>query len=297
MSQRRKKGATTSKLIAYISAGIVHALIIGIMVFNFASDDDTLKVDGFDAEKVDIVKARAVDEDQLQKTRDEIKKKERAKQRQREKEEKRLRDLRRKAEQEKKRLADLREKNKAAEEAERQRIIALEKKKKEDELKEKKRKEKEEREAKEKRIKDAQAKRDAEQRQREREELQKRLLDEETQRRAAAEQRAAAQRTTTAESRAIARIGAKISQAFRVDPALSKDLVSVVRIKVSPSGEVESVRTIESSGDITFDKSGERAVWLASPLPIPTEQEDLAARARFLEQEFEFELLHPFARR
>ncbi len=298
MSERRKKGANTSKMIAYIGAGLLHALIIGVLLFNITFKDDSERVDAFDAEKIDIVKARAVDEDQLQKTRDEIRKKEQAKKRQREREEKRLRDLKKKADREKKRLAELEKQKKAAEEAERQRVIALNKKKqKEKELAEKKRKEQEQREAEKKRKEKAERDAEAERRRRESEELTKRLLAEEEQRRAAAEQRAAAERTTTAQSRAVARIGIKISQAFRVDPSLPKNLVSVVSIKVSPSGEVESVRTIESSGDASFDRSGERAVLLASPLPIPTEEEDLVARARFLEQEFEFELFHPFARR
>jgi len=94
---------------AYDAAGIVRyakALYLEkpTMVVNFTRDDSNAEqVEAFDAEKIDIVKARAVDEDQLQKTRDEIKKKERAKRQKREKEEKRLRDLKKQSEREKKR--------------------------------------------------------------------------------------------------------------------------------------------------------------------------------------------------
>lgn len=315
MSERRKKSAATNKIIAYICAGLIHAAIIGVMVFN-VSGDKAEQIQAFDADKIDIVKARAVDEDQLQKTRDEIRKKDQEKKKNRLDEEKRLRELKQQAEREKKRLAELAKQTEDAEQAEKERAIALQKKKKEEELKEKKRKEKAKRDAEKKRkelkrLAEEKKKREAElarikkekeafetaQRQREQEELTKRLEQEEAERRAAAVKRAAAERTTTAQNRAIARIGAKISQAFRVDPSLPKNLVSVVSIKVSSSGDVESVRTIESSGDAKFDQAGERAVLLASPLPVPTEEEDLTARSRFLEQEFEFELFHPFARR
>ena len=42
-----------------------------------------------------------------------------------------------------------------------------------------------------------------------------------------------------------------------------------VRVRIIPGGEVVSVKTIKSSGNIAFDRSVEQAVQKASPLPVP----------------------------
>jgi len=41
---------------------------------------------------------------------------------------------------------------------------------------------------------------------------------------------------------------------------------------MTPDGEVISVKVTESSGDFSFDRSAEKAVTGASPLPVPTDQ-------------------------
>jgi len=134
-------------------------------------------------------------------------------------------------------------------------------------------KEKAEREAEIKRLKDQQA----ELRQREQEELQKRLLEEETQRRAAAVERAAAERTTTVKSKYSALMEQAVKRQWIVPPGTEPWRKARVNIKLSPRGEVQSVRVVESSGSPAFDKSAETAVLQASPLPLPTPQEDQIA--------------------
>jgi colicin import membrane protein len=44
----------------------------------------------------------------------------------------------------------------------------------------------------------------------------------------------------------------------------------VVRFNIDPDGAIRNVRTIEPSGDASYDASAERAVHAASPLdPVP----------------------------
>ena len=50
----------------------IHAAILGLMVFNFAGDPE--RIEAFDADKIDVVKASAVDESEIQKQVDQIKK-------------------------------------------------------------------------------------------------------------------------------------------------------------------------------------------------------------------------------
>lgn len=320
MSDRRDSSAV-GNIASYLVAGVLHALIVAVMLINFTPSDNAVKVESFDAEKIDVMLARSVNEDQLQQTREEIKEKDRAKKRKREQEEKRLRDLQQKAEQEQQRLDELELQNQLAKEQERERVIALEKKKAEEQRQkelqeqlEKEQREKENREAErkrkqreaelkkleeEKKKKQEELRKLEEQRKqqeefqrrvREEEELRRRLEFDEQQRRAAAIQRAAAQRTTTVVNRAMARLTRKIESAWVLDPSLTRGLKSLVLIRVNESGTVISVRTLRSSGNDSFDKSAERGILLASPLPIPTKEEDMQAHLRFVTEGFEYEM-------
>ena len=44
-------------------------------------------------------------------------------------------------------------------------------------------------------------------------------------------------------------------------------------VRVDPQGKVLSAKVIRSSGNQVFDRSAEKAVYRASPLPLPQEQE------------------------
>ncbi|MHB8623598.1 MAG: cell envelope integrity protein TolA [Sulfuricaulis sp.] len=59
----------------------------------------------------------------------------------------------------------------------------------------------------------------------------------------------------------------------------------LVRVSLTPSGEVLSVTVVRSSGDAAFDRSVEYAVYKAAPLPLP---EDPSLFDNFREIEFWF---------
>jgi colicin import membrane protein len=50
----------------------------------------------------------------------------------------------------------------------------------------------------------------------------------------------------------------------------NKSLTVVVQFNITPEGEIKNVRTIESSGDVQYDTSAERAIRAVNPLePVP----------------------------
>ncbi len=63
-------------------------------------------------------------------------------------------------------------------------------------------------------------------------------------------------------------------------------LACTVKVRIIPGGDVLDVRITRSSGNAVFDRSVERAVLKASPLPLPT---DRALFDRFRELEFIFD--------
>jgi colicin import membrane protein len=69
----------------------------------------------------------------------------------------------------------------------------------------------------------------------------------------------------------ISLIGDKVSSKFRRPPSSARDAFAVVRVRVTPGGRVLSVAVVRSSGDPLFDRAIENAIYLAEPLPIPTE--------------------------
>ena len=60
-----------------------------------------------------------------------------------------------------------------------------------------------------------------------------------------------------------------------------------VLVRLIPSGDVVSVRILQSSGNIAFDRSVEMAVNKASPLPVP--QSSTGLFDHFREVEFVFD--------
>ena len=310
MSDRRDSNAL-GNIASYLVAGVLHALIVAVMLINFTPSDNARKVEAFDAEKIDIMVARSVNEDQLQQTREEIKEKDRAKKRKREQEEKRLRDLQQKAEQEQQRLDELELQNQLAKEQERERVIALEKKKAEEkkqkelqEQLEKEQREKEnheaerkrkQREAELKKLEEEKKKKQEELRKleeqrkqqeefqrrvREEEELRRRLELDEQQRRAAAVQQAAAQRTATVISKYSKLIKEAVDAKWRVPPGTEAWRKARMNIRLSGTGEVLSVTIVESSGSPTFDENAQIAAKQASPVPFPKPEEDAEAHRK-----------------
>jgi len=296
MSDRRKRAGVTNKMVAYIAAGLVHLAIIGAIVFNYTVKRDT--IEAFDAEKIDTINASVIDDRKLQEDIKEIKEKDRKKAEQKAKKEReereRLEKLKRDAEKEEQRIEDLKQKQqdekKKAQELESERKAIALKKKKEIEA-EKKRKEKEEQEKKKREAAERERKKKADE-QRKKDAAaaeEKRLEDADKQRLAdmlAAEEEAkkqqqadrrAGERTATVMSKYSALIEAAIKAKWRISPGTESWREAKVNIKLSPRGEVLSVRIVKSSGLTSFDRSAETAILQASPLPFPSQEEDPTA--------------------
>lgn len=87
-------------------------------------------------------------------------------------------------------------------------------------------------------------------------------------------------------NRHAAMISRKIEQNWRQPLDVGSNLSCRVNIKLQPSGKVISVRVLESSGSLSFDRSVETAVRKASPLPVP-ENRELFEQFRDLTLSFE----------
>ena len=298
MSDRRSRSKAKNKTIAWTAAGIVHLLVIGALVFNFTSEPETIQA--FDADEIaETVQATVIDESEIKNRQDELKQKDRDKKRQEELERKRLRDLQREAEQKKKSITDLQEKIKseqtAADTAERRRKEVqlkaeeeeLERLKKEAERKKREKAEQKQRDriAVEKkksderdRIKREQQEIEAQQRLDQLMEEESRMLQQQEQiRQQAAAAQQSVKRTTTVVNRYISFIKKAIDDKRRITADFERWRVVKVNIKLSPRGDVLSTRIVNSSGSEKYDRDAETAVRLASPLPIPTVEEDAAA--------------------
>ncbi len=67
-----------------------------------------------------------------------------------------------------------------------------------------------------------------------------------------------------------------ISQRWIVPENADKNLSSQFRIRLAPTGEVQNVVLIRSSGDSLLDRSAQTAIYKASPLPVPSEPKAFA---------------------
>lgn len=125
--------------------------------------------------------------------------------------------------------------------------------------------------------------------------LARQLAQEEAQREQAqaaaqAKAKAAAQAAATARmqseiDRYRALIRQKVSRNWVAPPGATKGLKCVVEVHLVPGGEVVDAKVTKSSGNAAFDRSVESAVYKASPLPWPAQQ-DLADYFRDLEFTF-----------
>ena len=76
-----------------------------------------------------------------------------------------------------------------------------------------------------------------------------------------------------------ARIRAKIRAQTRIPENLTGNPQVRHAVKLMPTGEVLDVKTLQRSGNPAYDDAVERAIFKASPLPLPEEKE---ARAAFV---------------
>lgn len=304
MNERRDRLTARNKMVAYIAAGIVHAVIIGALVFNFSSRPESIETDF--AEKVDVVKATTVDESEIKRKQDEIKRQEREKQRKKQADRDRLK---RERERELKKIEDLKkqqlqEKIKAEELQQQRKEIALKKKQEEEQRKleaqERLQQRLREEEARKKREADLAKKRQQEKlRQQEldrivREEQELQAMREMKERLAREEaliaKQRAEQRATTLASKYGALIKQRVRPKITISPDFSPTLSTRMNVKLSPSGGVQSVRVIESSGNRAYDRAVETAIYASSPLPIPSREEDPDVNSMFQDLTLNFSI-------
>ena len=136
-----------------------------------------------------------------------------------------------------------------------------------------------------------QAQREAEERaRREAEEQARREAEEQAQREAEEQARreaeALAQRQAEARGTYDAAIRQKINRAWSRPPGIPEGLSAVVAVRLGPGGTVLSAEVVESSGNAAFDRSAERAVLRADPLPMPDEPSLAAPYRRGVELTF-----------
>ena len=124
-------------------------------------------------------------------------------------------------------------------------------------------------------------------RQMEEEDLIQRMADEEAAKEARllkqAEARAAASKRQTELDRAVGQhrdmISAKVRGNTRLPGNLKGNPEVRCLVKLLPTGEVQSVRVTQSSGNVAYDEAVVRAIEKSSPLPLPADRD---ARAAFV---------------
>lgn len=195
-------------------------------------------------------------------------------------------EARKKAEAEKRHQDELKKKQ-----AEELRKKQEEEKVKERELAERNKKEAEELARKKKEAEEQEIKiRAAELERKNEEKRQQKLTEQALQEQLAAEEKARHQATFAARSASEVDkykvlIRQRVSRSWNRPGGIAKGLKCVVRVRLTPSGEVLSAAVVRSSGNPIFDRSVEYAVYKAAPLPLP---EDPALFDNFRDIEFLF---------
>ncbi|WP_198264215.1 cell envelope integrity protein TolA [sulfur-oxidizing endosymbiont of Gigantopelta aegis] len=271
--------------IAFVVAVVLHIVFLGALFFNWHMDQpETIVLKQGDIIQVTSVDANSYDAE-IKKIADTKKAERRKKQQQIEKKRK-LDEQRKKAKalEKKKKQEKVRRKKEAKKKAEREKK-ALVKKKTEQE---KKRKAAKKKAADEKRKKEA-AKRKEELKKAEQEK--QRLAEKKKQQAAERKRKAEQDKKRQAElkhkearereewerrskgiiNRHVSMIAQKIERNWRQPLNAPGGLECRVDIVLLPSGNVNSVKMAESSGNLEFDSSCETAVRRASPLPVPTD--------------------------
>ena len=233
---------------AIIYAVLVHAAVIGLAIIGFRWSVDSPSTET-------VIQATAVPEPPARKPEDEKKRAQED-------------EAQQKAEAEKRRQAE--QKKKQEEEQAQQRLIT-ERKKKESEEKEKQ-------------------KRTAVEENKKEEKRRQKLTEQSLQEQLAAEEKVRQQvaqtaRTASEVDKYRSLIRQRVSRSWNRPVGVAKGLKCVVSVRLAPGGEVLSANVVRSSGNTTFDRSVENAVYKAAPLPLP---EDPTLFNNFREIEFLF---------
>ena len=260
-------------------AVIVHVLAFAAIGISFKSSDP--KISAVKQEKV--IEAVAIDERKIEEEVNKLKKADKRKKR----EQKRLQNKAKKAKsdrrKEEKKLRALKQKQKEQERInknkriqENKKISALEKKRKEQERQEKEARNKLNKLEKERQEKQALL---------EKEEQQRQAVIAQKKRAAEQKKRAAYEQSEVSKYKGLIR--SQITRNWIFPASYQKGMKCKILVRLIPSGDVVSVRVVQSSGNSAFDRSVEMAVNKASPLPVPKSSSGLFDH--FREVEFVFD--------
>ena len=248
---------------------ILHIILGGILIYSFKFSAKPTPVH---KPVTNIVQATSVDKKQVELELKRLKDKEEAKKAE---EKKRQKKLEKKAEEakkkriaEEKKLKKLKKKKKEEKKkriAEEKKLKKLEKEKKELEKKQKLEREKKRKEAERKRKEEEKLK--AEEAERKRKEEEKKLKEKALQEELEAEQ---SEHDQSEISKFTNLIINAIENRFNCS-TLFKGISNKILIRMGESGKVIESTIIESSGNELFDQRAEKAVYSASPLPVPTD--------------------------
>ena len=248
---------------------ILHIILGGILIYSFKFSAKPTPVH---KPVTNIVQATSVDKKQVELELKRLKDKEEAKKAE---EKKRQKKLEKKAEEakkkriaEEKKLKKLKKKKKEEKKkriAEEKKLKKLKKEKKELEKKQKLEREKKKKEAERKRKEEEKLK--AEEAERKRKEEEKKLKEKALQEELEAEQ---SEHDQSEISKFTNLIINAIENRFNCS-TLFKGISNKILIRMSESGKVIESTIIESSGNELFDQRAEKAVYSASPLPVPTD--------------------------
>ncbi|HEC12228.1 MAG TPA: cell envelope integrity protein TolA [Acidiferrobacteraceae bacterium] len=258
---------------AFIYAILVHVLVLLVLGISF--DWQLIPSNNHQIDDKKVVQATLVDEGKVQKELDRIKKKEAARKSAAKKEKARLKELVRQAALAEKK-AEKKRKAKARRLVELKKKQALDKKKK---ALEKKRKTLEARKPAERKKKKLTKKKKREQIEKKRKAHANKLTAQRKRRQAekalqALLRKEQLQRQAQGElNRYEPLIRQRVERFWIRPPGAKTGLKAVLRVRLTPSGEVLTVRVVQSSGNAIFDRSVENAVKKATPLPLPSNPE------------------------
>lgn len=271
---------------AFLLAVMVHAALVGLLVVGFRWQATPLAPPT--TEK--IVQAKTVNEPEVNQEIERLKKQEERTRRAEAEKQRREDEAKKKAEAAKQAEADKKRKAEEQKALDAKRKLEEDKKRKSEPEKkpkaepEKKRKADEQqkladaKKAKEKKLEDEARRKDSERA------LKEQLADEEKARQQLRRQAEQMQQAKSEIDKYKALIRQKVERNWARPPGADKNLECLVRVRLIQSGEVIQAKAIRSSGNPTFDRSVENAVYKASPLPLP---DDKSLFSEFRELDFE----------
>ena len=275
---------------AIVFSVAVHAILLGLLILSFDFQPERKSL----ALKQNVIKAVAVDASKVQA---ELEKLKRADDRNKKQEKDRIANLKREEKKlrtkraaEEKKLAKLKKKRQAEEKQRKLEQKKLAKLKKDEAALKKKQAETKKRQAEKRKQTELKKKQDAIKKQqalaKKKREAEKKQRQKELAQQLAAEEQTQADELAKSEiDKYQVLIRQKIERNWLKPPGELKGLRSVVAVRLIPGGDVIDANISITSGNLIFDRSAERAVRKASPLPLP---KNLAIAAKLYNFNFSF---------